>query len=155
MTEPAAAARADAVFHLIYRSRSLIPDDRRKEELGVLFGDARSNNKRLHITGALLCVDDCFVQVLEGDETAVRGLYAHIAQDPRHDSVAELESGPIPQRVFSRWAMAKVAHEGEPDIPLIAHRDGISPAAGRRTTDEQERVLDVMRQAARGESHAV
>ena len=66
-----------------------------------------------------------------------------------------LEEGPIPERVFSRWAMAKVADEGEPDIPLIAHRDGISPAAGRRTTDEQERVLDVMRRAARGESHAV
>ena len=155
MTEPADPSRPDEIFHLIYRSRSLIPADRRKEELGQLFGVARSDNKRKQVTGALLCVDECFVQVLEGEETVVRSLYDHIATDARHDSLRVLEEGPIPERVFSRWAMAKVADEGEPDIPLIAHRDGISAAAGRRTTDEQERVLDVMRRAARGESHAV
>ena len=38
--------------------------------------------------------------------------------------------------------MAKVAEDGEPDIPLIAHTDGISPAAGRGTTAEQEQVLE-------------
>jgi hypothetical protein len=149
MTDPGARDEADGVFHLMYRSRSTIPDERRKQELGVLFGTARSNNKARSITGALLCVDDCFVQVLEGEETAVQSLFEHIAHDDRHNDVAVLETGPIPERVFSRWAMAKVADEGEPDIPLIAHRDGISPAAGRRTTPEQDRVLDVMRDAAR------
>jgi len=33
-------------------------------------------------------------------------------------------------------------------IPSIAHSDGISPAAGRGTTPEQDHVLDVMRSAA-------
>lgn len=154
MTDAAAESDSGPVFHLIYRSTSLIAPEHLKEELGGLFSAARSNNKRLQITGALLCVDDCFVQVLEGDETAVRALLAHITGDPRHESVELLDSGPMEQRVFSRWAMARVAEDGEPDIPLIAHRDGISPAAGRRTTREQERLLDVMRQAARGESHA-
>ena len=59
------------------------------------------------------------------------------------------------QRVFGRWAMARVSAEGEPDIPLIAHRDGISPAASRGTTPDQEAVLDVMRQATRDDAHAV
>jgi len=64
---------------------------------------------------------------------------------PVAENLAEAE------RVFARWSMAKVAGDGEPDIPLIAHVDGISPAAGRRTTSEQDRLLDVMREAA---SHA-
>lgn len=37
-----------------------------------------------------------------------------------------------PGRVFGHWSMARVSEDGEPDIPLIAQTDGISPAAGRR-----------------------
>ena len=48
--------------------------------------------------------------------------------------------------------MARVSADGEPDIPLIAHVDGISPAASRGTTPEQEAVLDVMRAATRNEA---
>jgi Sensors of blue-light using FAD len=147
------ASGSESTFRLIYRSHSLIPEDRRKVTLGTLFSKARSNNKQLHISGALLVSDDTFVQVLEGEEGAVRALFERISGDPRHDSVALLEAEDIDGRVFSRWAMAKVAEDGEPDIPLIAHTDGISPAAGRRTTPEQEQLLDVMRAAARGDSH--
>lgn len=153
MKDEVPSSGSDSTFRLIYRSRNLIPADRRKAELGVLFGVARSNNKRQHITGALLLADDTFVQVLEGEETAVRALFDRIAGDSRHDSVSLLETGEVESRVFSRWAMAKVAEDGEPDIPLIAHTDGISPAAGRRTTPEQDGLLDVMRAAARSDSH--
>jgi hypothetical protein len=132
----------------MYRSRTLIPQDQRKLELGRLFSEARSNNKKQGITGALLLSEDWFVQVLEGEEGAVRALFAHIERDARHDSVSVLETGQVPVRVFARWAMAKVAERGEPDIPLIAHTDGIAPAAGRGTTPEQDNLLDVMRGAA-------
>ena len=154
MTEAAQAPEADGVFRLIYRSRNLIPPDDRRTELGSLFSEARSSNKKRDITGALLIHGDWFAQVLEGSEEPVRALFAHIERDERHDRVSVLESGPA-QRVFGRWAMARVSAEGEPDIPLIAHRDGISPAASRGTTPDQEAVLDVMRQATRDDAHAV
>ena len=154
MTEAAQAPEADGVFRLIYRSRNLIPPDDRRTELGSLFSAARSNNKKQKITGALLVHGDWFAQVLEGDEAPVRALFARIEQDGRHDRVSVLEAGSA-QRVFGRWAMARVSAEGEPDIPLIAHRDGISPAAGRGTTPDQEAVLDVMRQATRDDARAV
>jgi len=154
MTEAAQAPEADGVFRLIYRSRNLIAPDDRKAVLGTLFSGARSNNKKQDITGALLVHGDWFAQVLEGSEEPVRALFAHIERDERHDRVSVLESGPA-QRVFGRWAMARVSAEGEPDIPLIAHRDGISPAASRGTTPDQEAVLDVMRQATRDDAHAV
>lgn len=142
---------SEQVFRLIYRSRNQIPLDQRKPEPGALFSSARSSNKKARITGALLTSGDWFAQVLEGDETAIRALFAKIEQDQRHDHVTILDSRTVGQRVFSRWAMARVGAEGEADIPLIAHADGISPAARRATTPEQDSVLDVLREAARGD----
>lgn len=140
-----------AQFRLMYRSHDLIPAADRKTALGELFSKARSNNKAQHISGALLISDDWFVQTLEGDEAAVRALYGKIKDDPRHDSVSLLAAQPISAPVFARWSMAKVADDvDEPDTFLIAHRDGISPAASLHPTPEQEAVLDLMRSAARG-----
>lgn len=44
--------------------------------------------------------------------------------------------------------MAKVAADGEPDIPVLTNigKGGISPAQPRPSTEAQEAVLDVMRQ---------
>ena len=90
-------------------------------------------NKKLGVTGALLINDDQFVQTLEGPEPAVRDLYAKISKDRRHEHVELLESGDVAGRVSGRWAMAKMAAEGEPDIPLLTNVDkgGISPAQPR------------------------
>jgi hypothetical protein len=143
---------ASPVFRLIYRSHDLIPAADRKAELGRLFTGARSNNKGRDITGALLLHGDYFVQTLEGDETAVRGLFEHIQHDSRHDSVQVLETGTVAARTFARWSMARVSEaEDETDINLISHRDGIADAASRGgMTDDQEVVLGLMRDAARG-----
>jgi len=101
------------------------------------------------VTGALLISDDEFVQTLEGPEPVVRELYAKINKDKRHDHVELLESGDVSARVFGRWAMAKVAADGEPDIPLLANvnKGGISPAQPRPVTQAQESVLGRMRQS--------
>lgn len=136
-----------ATYRLIYRSRNRIPDIRRKAELGAIFSVARSKNARLGVTGALLTSGDWFVQALEGDEGVVRDLYAHITADVRHEHVDEIEAGPVDSRVFSRWAMAKVSEDGEHDIPLLNNstKGGITQAAPRSTTPEQEAVLTRMR----------
>lgn len=149
MSADDAVTAASPTFRLMYRSHSLIPPAERKVELGALFTTARSNNKQRQVCGALLIADDSFVQVLEGNESTVRKLYARISHDPRHEAVTLVEAGPVDEPVFARWAMAEVSADGEPDIPLIAHSDGISPAAGRGTTPAQQAVLDVMRGCAR------
>ena len=143
-----------STFRLMYCSRNLIPADQRKAELGTLFAAARSNNKKQQITGALLIYGDWFAQVLEGAEAPVRALFATIERDPRHENISVIQSGLAGERLFSRWAMARVSEDGEPDIRLIAHRDGIAPAMSRGTTPEQEAVLDIMRAATRGDAHA-
>jgi len=154
MTETAADDSADhsaTVFRLIYRSHSRIGLIDRKRELGEIFSVARSANKKAGVTGALLISDDQFVQTLEGSEPVVRELYAKINKDRRHEHVELLESGDVSGRVFGRWAMAKVAADGEPDIPLLANvnKGGISPAQPRPTTQEQEAVLGRMRESLR------
>ena len=143
MTETA-AGDSGPVFRLIYRSRSRVGAAERKHQLGEIFSVARSSNKKLGVTGALLITDDEFVQTLEGAEPVVRDLYAKISKDKRHEHLELLDSGDVSERVFGRWAMAKVAAEGEPDIPLLTNVDkgGISPAQPRPTTEAQEIVLD-------------
>ena len=47
--------------------------------------------------------------------------------------------------------MAKVAEDGEPDIPLLMNvtKGGISPAAPRPTTPDQDSILEFMRDSLR------
>ncbi|WP_018332897.1 BLUF domain-containing protein [Actinomycetospora chiangmaiensis] len=141
----------DQVFRLTYRSRLRVPQPDRKAELGAIFSTARSKNSRAGITGALLVWEDHIVQSLEGDEEAVRALYDVIERDPRHDRV-EMLGTETAARVFGRWSMARVTEDDEPDIPLLMNRDkgGISPAAPRATTLEQDAALDAMREQIRG-----
>ncbi len=141
---------SETVFRLIYKSRSRVPAENRETELGNIFSVARRKNTAQGITGALLLYDDWFAQTLEGDEGAVRKIFAVIEQDERHDGVEVREEGPVEARVFARWSMAKVGEHGEPDIPLIATKNGVAEAAARGSTPEQERVLAVMRDSTRG-----
>ena len=149
MTDEASGTRLGSTFRLMYRSRDRLAPEERDSELGDLFATARSNNEKRRITGALLLAGDWFIQVLEGKEADVRALFASIEHDPRHDSVETLDAGPASERAFAHWSMAKVAVDGEPDLPLIAVVGEISPSTGRRTSREQDRVLDLMRAAAR------
>ena len=140
----------ETVFRLIYRSKSLIAADKLDGELGSILRAARHKNAARGITGALLLYDAWFAQTLEGDEGEVRALYAHIEKDKRHTSVQLREENMAASRVFSRWAMALVGEHGSPDIPLTATATGTAEAGARHTTTEQERILDIMRDATRG-----
>ncbi|MDQ6775024.1 MAG: BLUF domain-containing protein [Actinomycetota bacterium] len=136
------------VFRLIYKSHSRIAPEQRQSELGAIFTTARRNNKSLGVTGALVITEDAFVQALEGDESVVRDLYEGISRDQRHDRVAIVEAQVVPGRTFGRWAMAKVATDGGPDIRLLSSAQRgkiVSAGADHHITSEQETVLAFMR----------
>ena len=147
--ETAVPASAESTFRLVYRSRNKIPAQEREEQLGNIFRVALPNNRSHGVCGALLMWGDWFAQTLEGDEAAVRELFAKIEVDQRHEKVEVLESGPVDEPVFARWAMAKVGEHREADIPLIATSTGVTEASSRGTTKEQEQVLTKMRDATR------
>ena len=144
------AAQASS-FRLVYRSRNLLAAERHDAELGAIFLSSRSNNREQDITGALLVSGQYFVQTLEGAEDAVRALYDRIEKDSRHDEVTLLQTGTAGERVFGRWAMARVDDGSDADIPLLADKKrGVTRAADRRPTPEQEVALADMRAAAQG-----
>jgi len=151
MTDAPLTDHRGLVFRLMYRSHSLIPAEDRKAEHGAIFSVARPANKKVGITGALMIYDDWFAQVLEGGESDIRDLYERIRRDPRHEDVFLVDTAFFEARIFGRWSMAKVSEDEGPDIPLIMNidRGGAVAAAGHPTTDEQDAVLDRMRDLIR------
>lgn len=70
-----------------------------------LLEQARRNNERLEITGMLLCKNGNCMQVLEGEESAVRIILAKISKDKRHHTMITLLEGASPAREFPDWSM--------------------------------------------------
>lgn len=146
MTEP--TDETTPVFRLIYRSQSRIDADARVEELGEIFTASRRGNQARGITGALVISGDAFVQVLEGGEALVRELYAKIGQDPRHEQLSVLDEQPDAERVFGRWAMARVSEDGSADLRLMSNAQRgriVAVRSADRVTDAQEEILASMR----------
>ena len=96
------------VFTIAYRSRSLIAERMSDSdaEMERLLRQSRARNRRLGITGALLFNDCRFVQILEGDETAVLTLLDDIKRDTRHTDIDVLAPRVLPGRSFADWSMA-------------------------------------------------
>jgi hypothetical protein len=76
-----------------------------QSELLGLLEKSRENNAKLGITGMLLYKDGNFMQVLEGEEIAVRVLYTKIGCDPRHRGMITILEGPLEERQFPNWSM--------------------------------------------------
>jgi hypothetical protein len=73
--------------------------------LDGILSASRANNTLLGITGLLLHIDGGFLQILEGDERAVRELYARVAADRRHWEPRILLDREIPAPAFAGWSM--------------------------------------------------
>jgi Sensors of blue-light using FAD len=96
------------LVRLLYASRAAKAVD--QEELGAILRQAKANNHKQGITGALcLCRNGgVFMQVLEGSREAVNRLYNRIITDPRHTDVVLLGYEEIPERRFASWTMGQV-----------------------------------------------
>lgn len=87
---------------LIYASRPFGFDNL---ALAGILASARHNNRRDAITGALICREDIYLQMLEGPGDAVRAAYERIVRDDRHTDVNLLWTGDAGERIFPQWAM--------------------------------------------------
>ncbi|MEY4754214.1 MAG: hypothetical protein RJA44_1889 [Pseudomonadota bacterium] len=75
-------------------------------ELDAILATSVSHNEVSGITGALLYLDGCFIQVIEGEADSISGLYSRICADPRHYNIYLIYLRPIDQREFPRWSMS-------------------------------------------------
>ncbi|WP_207423926.1 BLUF domain-containing protein [Desertivirga brevis] len=91
-------------YYLIYSSiptRALAD-----QELDELLHVARTANSEHGTTGMLLCFNELYIQLIEGDESKIRQLYNNLRVDGRHYQVEILREGKINQRFFPDWSMA-------------------------------------------------
>jgi len=93
----------NSVYQVLYQSSAV--SAMTEPELRAMLLQARRYNEEHHLTGILLYSDGRFVQLLEGEEQAVRQLYAKIQRDPRHAQVVTVSEGPGPGRRFADWSM--------------------------------------------------
>lgn len=99
---------------------------------GVLM-DARRCNARDGVTGALICRDDLFLQMLEGAAAAVEATYARIVRDDRQIEVRPLTRSTIPDdgRLFAAWAM-----RDDPAQSWVWSREQVHDGAPERASQD-------------------
>lgn len=134
------APKAGPLVRLIYASRAAIPRGAGhfRSELADIMAACERHNARSGITGVLVYDRGRFVQMLEGPETAVDGIYARICQDTRHADITLLLKEPAGKRLFQDWAMA-FANAGE--APLAASASAGWAEMGREAL--LERLADI------------
>ena len=110
------------LYRVIYVSRCTLPDEPEAAATGIrqilLF--SRAWNARTGTTGALMCSQTHFAQVLEGPPPVIKATYGHISCDPRNRDPKLLENGPVEFRAFPNWSMAFIDAAGQPEISLAA-----------------------------------
>lgn len=79
------------------------------DDLDDMLECARESNAEVGITGALVYVDGCFLQILEGKAEDVLELMGRISRDVRHEKLEVLQQGRVSAAVFTDWDMAYVS----------------------------------------------
>lgn len=94
-----------ALYQVVYISM-VSGDAPTRAELRALLALSVRRNRALGVTGMLLYAHGGFMQLLEGEEGAVKDLFDFVRRDDRHRRVTVLVQGPVAQRTFADWAMA-------------------------------------------------
>lgn len=106
--------------------------------LDTILTVSRRNNAMMGITGLLLYIDGGFLQMLEGDELALRDLHTRISNDPRHWNVRLMMDREAKVRAFPSWSlgferpsMDDPESAGMFGVARSAIHDRLSPNTGR------------------------
>lgn len=107
---------------------------------GVLDSCAR-HDRSSGLTGALLFNESFFVQVMEGDATALSAKMWSLAEDKRHSLMVIMAAGCVPKRSFLTWS---VGYAGRSEaLDRLYLRYGTSPSLDP-TTMTAEGVMALM-----------
>lgn len=105
------------MIRLIYASRASRSLD--GPALDRLAERARQRNAHADVTGLLLFLKGEFLQILEGPDGAVAGIFESIRRDPRHQRVKLLYREPVSVRLFASWPLGVVSDVQEHEaLPL-------------------------------------
>ena len=88
---------------LLYVSKEIASHPSKFAELNL--EKFRESNQANQITGVLCSGEGIFLQVLEGERSAVNKLYVDICKDQRHTDIELLHFEEVTQRAFYAWSM--------------------------------------------------
>ena len=108
------------LLYMSHATREMAPG-----EIDRLLERARTRNRVNGVTGALLHYGGHFMQVLEGEASAVEQCFERIRTDPRHAQITPLFSGDIDAPRFPDWSMRYVSSGSQPDRAVAAFLDQI------------------------------
>ena len=91
-----------SLYRTIYSSRPFGFDS---GTLNGILSHAQQANPRVGITGALICREDVYLQLLEGPEEEVLKVLDRIRHDDRHLELRVHVAKQVPDRMFGKWAM--------------------------------------------------
>ena len=74
-------------------------------DLSKIYSSARHSNLKTNVTGVLSYRVGHYIQILEGDDEIINGLYAKIAKDNRHSDPVIIFNNTIHERMFKNWSM--------------------------------------------------
>lgn len=92
-----------ALRQLIYVSTATY--ECRPDELEAILESAVRHNKDAGITGLLLYTRGTFMQLIEGDETAIDETLQRLRADRRHYGIFIMVDTPVDHRIFPSWSM--------------------------------------------------
>jgi Sensors of blue-light using FAD len=82
-----------------------------------ILATAQAHNRQQRIGGVLCQGQGLYLQVLEGERSAVHRLYARIVADKRHCDVEMLHLEEVAERRYADWSMAHI-HLADDD-PMV------------------------------------
>ena len=144
--EPNETQEASEIHQLVYASAATHSMD--EEELAQILGSARENNGALGITGMLLYHEGSFLQVLEGEKSAVEALFAKIEKDERHTETLVLLRADVEERSFRRWSMGFYCSASNEELPGLNEflQKGSSARTKARRADGARQLLNAFRE---------
>ena len=104
-----------------------------------LLENSRVSNKKLDITGVLCQGSGIYMQVLEGERSAINALYSRIIADTRHNQVELLSFEEVDQRRYGQWSMALVQLSVDDPMVQMAHPE-FDPYSA--TSNEAMRMIE-------------
>jgi hypothetical protein len=109
------------LYRIVYCSRNKIKGTSKEiiQAQIALLEAARSKNRHLNITGALVSQAGVFAQVLEGPRKSVESIFSLVEHDDRNDDVTVGLRGPEAERDFPKWAMAFSDGEGPDELSPV------------------------------------
>lgn len=131
---------------LLYTSQARLNVDPGMEELTVrqLAAVSATRNRKAGLTGALIYIDNTFIQVIEGFQEDVETVFERICCDFRHCDVRLIDLVPVKERMFASWGMACLSESVDTTIPLREGLEEIRFMVGvnaREAVEQMRRLL--------------